>query len=62
MGIFSAAIGLHIFKSGGDKIRILNSGGDMSPLSPVIDAYGNTASECFLNEDTRMQEWVQVWV
>ena len=31
VGIFSVAIGLHIFKSGGDKIRILNSGGDMSP-------------------------------
>ena len=35
VGIFSVAIGLHIFKSGGDKICILNSGGDMS----VIDAY-----------------------
>ena len=34
VGIFSVAIGLHIFKSGGDKIRISNSGGDMSPLSP----------------------------
>ena len=34
VGIFSVAIGLHFFKSGGDKIRILNSGGDMSPPSP----------------------------
>ena len=33
--IFSAAIGLHIFKSGGDKILIINSDGDMSPTSPV---------------------------
>ena len=39
VGIFSVAIGLHIFKTGGDKIRISNSGGDMSPPSPVIDAY-----------------------
>ena len=36
VGIFSVAIGLHILKSGGDKIRISNSGGDMSP---VINAY-----------------------
>jgi hypothetical protein len=34
VGIFSVAIGLHIFKSAGDKIRILNSGGDMSPRPP----------------------------
>ena len=34
VGIFSVAIGLQIFKSGGDKIRISNSGGDMSPPSP----------------------------
>ena len=27
VGIFSVAIGLHIFKSGGDKIRITNSVG-----------------------------------
>ena len=31
VGIFSVAIGLHIFITGGDKIRISNSGGDMSP-------------------------------
>ena len=40
VGIFSVAIGLHIFKSGGDKICILNSGGDMSP---VIYAYTFTS-------------------
>ena len=34
VGIFSVAIGLHIFKTGGDKIRISNSGGDMPPPSP----------------------------
>ena len=34
VGIFSVAIGLHIFKSGGDKTLIINSGGDMSPPSP----------------------------
>ena len=30
--IFSVAIGLHIYKSGGDKIQIINSDGDMSPV------------------------------
>ena len=43
VGIFSVAIGLHILKSGGDKIPIINSGGDMSPprpIPPVIYAYG----------------------
>ena len=39
VGIFSVAIGLHIFNSGGDKILIINSGGDMSP--PVIYAYAH---------------------
>ena len=34
VGIFWVAIGLHIFKSGGDKIQIINSGGDMSPRPP----------------------------
>ena len=44
VGIFSVAIGLHIFKSGGDKIRISNNGGDMSPpVPPVIDAYERVA-------------------
>ena len=33
--IFLVAIGLHIFKSGGDKIQVINSDGDMSPASPV---------------------------
>ena len=37
VGIFSVAIGLQIFKSGGDKICISNSGGGHVP--PVIDAY-----------------------
>ena len=40
-GIFSVAIGLHFFKSGGDKIRILNSGRHVTPVPPVIDAYAN---------------------
>ena len=39
MGIFSVAIGLHIFKTGGAKIRVSNSGGGHVP--PVIDAYDN---------------------
>ena len=46
VGIFSVAIGLHIFKSGGDKIRVSNSGGDMSP--PLIDAYGSMYIRCFI--------------
>ena len=39
VGIFSIAIGLHIFKSDGDKIRISNSGGQhlMKNLRKLMD-------------------------
>ena len=45
VGIFSVAIGLHIFKSGGDKIQIINSGGGHVP--PVPPPPRNLRLWCF---------------